>query len=626
MAQTFPGISELKSRVASDLMVAQRENLVLARAYYSLIFSVHFDDGTSIRHCDMVKHILLPPLREPTIPDPFVAQVFLKTLKQMIATPKLFAQAITEANIPDAFFAFTTFPALFGYFTTLEWCEHAAQLITDLISYGVSDNLLYHITLSFLFSCFSFTDALWVNLSERLWDMDTITDDLIQASITSSISDCVPLISGPVRIFVQAMMKTHSNVLTRAFIGGFLRMSLTNWLNFSEHGIVFSSGDVVLEYLSRIEKKSTAEFFTSLLCLDLGRIFVLPSYIRLAELPSETLVFSKCDIELMIDAFMPSSSQIPLLDALKSALERVNEEWMEPLGVSFFAPAGKDLRRGTPRLLPIPKLPESESTLFDEVLALSQKIEEQELVLTRQHEYNKALDIQKTLVRLRSSVFEEYIMKQAHTTRKLKQNIPEMIVNLLPNCKDRRRLVLPTFLAIINRFRPSDLRIPAHINTRFISLQKAKSQPDWNAISLTGNAKYILRLLPVLYRRRNLPLGQFFKVISFVMRQIHTICDHTYQKPECEAKVVEMCRDVLLASTPDHVIDVFLFFEKILFREAPFLKNLSFRRASEWNTFFQIMWGIIAQDSALLQECLQLTVRIPPEPRRTVSQEIQRLP
>ena len=110
------------------------------------------------------------------------------------------------------------------------------------------------------------------------------------------------------------------------------------------------------------------------------------------------------------------------------------------------------------------------------------------------------------------------------------------------------------------------------------------------------------------------------------MSHIYTFCDYVSSKLSCEIKVVDVCRDVLLASQSDHLIDAFLFFEKIVFREEPFLKNLSFRRTSEWNTFFQIMWSLIAQDDSLLQECLQLTVSLPAKARRTVSHELQYYP
>ena len=630
-AQTLPGIYPLKASVTERVNEIQRENVLLARAYYALIFAVYFDNGSTMKHSELVEHVLLSAGHEPIIPEPLLAQVVVKTLKLMSAQPKAFAQALTQAKLSSGVFAFLTFPAMFGYFTSVEGCEQAGQLLMDLVSRDVSDDLLHHLCLSFLFSCFSFTDALWVNVSERLWDVGPVRDETIYRALGKAINDCLPLVSGPVRALIHALLNGRPQLLKRVFVDGFLKMSLTNWLGFSEHGAVFSSGAQVLGYLDRIGSDPTALFLTSLLAMDVGLVPVLPSFIVLADLPCELLVFSRYDLEVMVETFEPNASQIPTFEMLRDEVSSVHDDRLAAMGFTFFAPLSRDRGRVYPSLFQIPNIPETpvagEPThLFEEVAKLHQAAVEQELVITRQHEYSVALSLQKTLVRLRSAYFEEYITREVtRTVRQFKGNIKDTIMEILLESSDKR-LVLPAFIAIINKFHPADFQIPTHINNRFISIQKAKDQPDWSAVCMTTHATYILRLIPILHRRRNLPVGQLFKIISFIMSHIHTFCDYVSSKLACEIKVVDVCRDVLLASQSDHLIDAFLFFEKIVFREEPFLKNLSFRRTSEWNTFFQIMWSLIAQDDSLLQECLQLTVSLPAKARRTVSHELPHYP
>ena len=628
-AQTLPGIYPLKASVTAKVTEIQRENVLLARAYYALIFAVYFDNGSTIKHSELVQHVLVSPGHEPIIPEPLLAQVVVKTLKQMSTNPKVFAQALTQSKLSNGVFAFLTFPAMFGYFTSVEGCEQAGRLLLDLVSCDVSDDLLHHLCLSFFFSCFSFTDALWVNVSERLWDVGPVRDETIHRALAKAINDCLPLVSGPVRALARELVNERPRLLKRVFVDGFLKMSLTNWLGFSEYGAVFSSGAQVLGYLDRVAADPTALFLTSLLAMNVGVVPVIPSFIGLADLPCELLVFSRCDLEAMVETFESNASQIPTFDMLKDEVGSISEEKLAALGFTFFAPLSRDKGKGYPSLFQIPEAPvvSDPTRLFEEVIKLHQAAIEQELVITRQYEYSVAFNLQKTLIRLRSAYFEEYITREVtRTVRQLKGNIKDTIIEILLDSSDKRRLVLPTFIAIINKFHPADFQIPTHINNRFISIQKANDQPDWGAVCMTTHATHILRLIPILHRRRNLPVGQLFKIISFIMSHIYTFCDYVSSKLSCEIKVVDVCRDVLLASQSDHLIDAFLFFEKIVFREEPFLKNLSFRRTSEWNTFFQIMWSLIAQDDSLLQECLQLTVSLPAKARRTVSHELPHYP
>ena len=151
--QIIPSVYEKRLASFEKLQILQQENLLLARSYYLLIFHLYFSESKILHHDDITIDILttnFDRIQGESPLDSFGTQVFLNAIKQFYNNPQVFASSLLNDqnllnNIP--IFAFSTFPALFGFFTSEDLFKQASQFLFELITLGAPDKVLIFLIL-----------------------------------------------------------------------------------------------------------------------------------------------------------------------------------------------------------------------------------------------------------------------------------------------------------------------------------------------------------------------------------------------------------------------------------------------------------------------------------------------
>jgi hypothetical protein len=312
----FPRAESLKTDLLSNLYSIQSSNVILARSLFLLIYSRYFEDPSHpfITPDDMLSDILLKPTDFVDTPNSLLSQLLSALIKQLCQDPSLLIDALTACKVPHSYFSFSVFPSLFGFYTSIEFCESAGHLLTQFVLSEIPSDLLSYLCLSFFFSAFFFCDTLWTTVRDELSRRPSFSADEAGSSIIHAVCHSLPLINTSLHELITTLELKRPYLLNQ-IVARFLTISFEIWWNHTGEGVGFISGDAVLRSLKGIADGSTVDI-TSALVGSLGECPVLPSFIGFCKMASETLIVSGCDCQLLVTGLRPVANRLPMFDAL----------------------------------------------------------------------------------------------------------------------------------------------------------------------------------------------------------------------------------------------------------------------------------------------------------------------
>lgn len=648
--QILPGIYDKRLASFEKLQILQQKNLLLARSYYLLIFHLYFSENKIMHHDDITIDILttnFDRIQGESPLDSFGTQVFLNAIKQFYNNPQVFASSLLNDqnllnNIP--IFAFSTFPALFGFFTSEDLFKQASRFLFELITLRAPDKVLIFLILSFFLSNFSFTDALWHTFYLNVSPLIQFKEETISDYLSKSISECSALISQSTHEVLKELLTRNSNLIATIFINYYLPITFELWLNHSNAGMSFSHGKEIINFFNQIKNTQRAILLSALFVMGTGRLSTTPSYFSSCAFSSEILYFSMYDIKTFVEAFKSLSAQIELYDTLVETSQKCEEAPFMTFPVTFCMSIDKVQRRESIFQFPHITLNEENEPdpIFEQLRLtiqrgmITQQIEQssiynsdafqhylltknladcveeaktQEYLIDLEIDHNIAKSFQRSLLNLRRYLFSEYIsqfIKESQFT-KGEGSIDKKSLRLLENCDDKF-LYIPTLIEAINESDTNQYRAPKDYHSRFLTITRSQIENNWKQAGQIGQIKYVLSLVPLLSKRKDLNIGQYFYLLDQCFRDARTITSHYFTKSNIEEEMSMLIQTIIQSANTEIALDIFLYFEKNIFRNIRFLSLMSPEQLKNWNLFIQMMWKTIEIDGTLFKQCIAIEI------------------
>jgi hypothetical protein len=623
-SRVFPRAEALKGKLLSGLYSIQQGNVVLARSLYLLIYSRYFDDPSRrvLAPADMLGDVLLKPAGFVDAPAPMLAQILAMFVKQICQDPTVLITALASAKVPQPYFAFAVFPALFGFFTSVEFCDAAGTFLIQSIQSEISPDLLFYLCLSFFFSAFAFCDTFWSAVCRELSIRPTFKRDEAGSALIHAICCALPLLSSPVHTLITALDRWRPQMLL-TLVSRLLRISFEVWCNCTGEGATFRHGEAVQNYLAGLSDGSSADL-TSAMVGSLGESPVLPSYTGFCSMASETMIFSACDCQVLVAALRPIAAAMPMFEVLERFADEIGADRFAPFAIKFFG----RIDHGCciyPPLFPVLdidrfrcdadpifeaalhqnadlKTPEFRRyALWKAAVHAQELTADFELAITLQQQQRIARDLHRSLERLKRGFFEKWTAANALD---ILANPVGAAVAFLSHAADREGLLVRTALQFANKL--SEPKIPADLLDACLAFSRNRCHLIWKRAGAIGQSRFVQRLVPLVAQRPSISWSQLFSLFSLLFTEIRTIANYQYNQETVIDGITVLLETVFGAANSARTFKAFLVFEKTLLRNGDFVRVLDRGTLSDWAQFFRMMLTTLAENQALLQSCIEL--------------------
>jgi hypothetical protein len=544
-------------------------------------------------------------------------QVILRCLKLIRQEPEKFAKVLLAnyKTIPVRFFAFTTFPALFQFFTGMESLEFAIGFVVELLTVGAPEDLVAPLFQSLLLATFPFTDALWSNFHRRVSSKSTMDDVAAISNLIASIEECAPLIPAKLIELMRRMFE-HNLELSATAILQHIRITFELWHAHCPGGMSFGCGESFLEFLSASKDFKNGNSATIANCFHQCHS-VVPAYpfsCELCDMSSESVVFSHGDFAAFRQAFDGAEPRPALFKAIE-VNDRVSR--FTPYVLDYFPNVDRRKIGFAHRLLFTCQNRTDtifDPTLFSEVKSANHSIGDNQQRLADLEDYFRLAmnlrfvhDFQSSIRRYRNAAFSEFTRHQFKRTSIRPSQMEELARQILRQPREDRSLVVALLPELLRIASFPDL--PQTFLTRFWDLRKAYLANAWPEVIQTAGVRYIIELVPEATRRQLTSFGEVFVLFSHLFASVRTIGDKHSYAPDEFAKLVKF---VSLNSEFPGILKVFLVFDKFVLQHKFFMSTLDDKVLHDWNAFSRVMWSMLVQDQTLSQDVTQfVTAEMP---------------
>ena len=667
--RVLPSAFEKKVETSTKIIEKQKNLVVLGRNIFHLLYHLFFSrhSGNDFSIDTLVGEILLEENDYIYSIDPLPTQILINLLKQLFHHPRSFAIALVKANIPEEEFpliAYTTFPAIFNYFTSLEITESAGFFILDLISAGAPNFMLKHLTCAMLFSTYTFSDCLWCSFA-RIYENYAFPDiKKIHAIFLETLQSSIQLLPYPLYFILRELAAIDIQLVFDIVFRTFLPVSFHLWYMRSPFALSLGHLSSMKNYFNSNSSwpSDMAVCVINAFIKNRGKIMKIVSFSNQCHLSSETMIFSKRDISVICRMFKPISESISMFNELETIGQSFSQSCYEPFTFAYFHRQVANWGLSIQSFLidyPVPIYEGNECTL-KKTQSLEDLDDEQELA----HVYEKAFQQYNDMVSkgycvssmhefFRSNEFLEFKHNKELSLLKLKAQDQEELIFLATAMKEiddftgsmkriyqhlvgcflkeladrlsnsskqfslaimnsilnaiicgHESLTMCAFIEVLNIVSLKNIELSHKlIDTIIKTLVTVKDPLD----SSLKQSRIIAGFPPMLTNRSHLRPGQFFVLLHFIIKSIKEITPQLKNiVPSDISSSIEpivVLKFVLRMSNCERNIVYFLFFEKILFRSS-FIKYVPHSIISDFNLFFQAMWELIGTNYQLLQELI----------------------
>jgi hypothetical protein len=532
----------------------------------------------------------------------------LRCLKSIRSDPKPFVNALIKSykGISLHFFAFSTFPAVYEFFTSEESIEYAVDFLLKMIEMKAPKDLVESLFQSMLFALWPFVDALWTNMhSGFAAKTEKNCDDVeIMMGFQAAIETCAPLVPPRIGQLIRDMVAWEPEMCASA-VWRCLKITFDLWYHHCPEGMSFGCG---IPFSTFLDESGAFELGHSIsivnqLVQNKAEVLAYPFNCELCVMACESIVFSQCDFAVFRKAFDGAEERPALFRAIEvdEPLTR-----LAPYCLDFFpSPDRKPNRR---LLFPLKTRadPLFDPSLFIEVhcdnAAVRQAITEDQqklleleecfrmkVILDHSHRFSESL------VRYRNAVFGRCCANDLRGQRIHPKEMADVAQQFLKHPRKDSSLVaaiLPELLrvAVLPELPPS-------LKERFWKIHQAYHQVAWQELHPTKEFTHISRLVPAATQRVLNNFGNVFRLFSYLFGEVDIIRRKHCSSPDNFAKFVKF---VSLASQYQNIIHVFLLFDKLVYQNKFFTSALDERIVGAWSVFTQMMWSLVTEDKELV--------------------------
>ncbi|EAY07909.1 hypothetical protein TVAG_064560 [Trichomonas vaginalis G3] len=648
--RVIPSAFEKKCEVSQTLTNEQRKIIILGRGYYHVLYKLLFlsEQTAKLSYNTLMKNVMISEKDYiPTI-DPLPTQIIINLLKLIYQQPRIFAISLIESSMPEKEFinfAFTTFPALFGFFTSQEFSEPAGLLVLDLIQAGGPDYMVENLTNSLLYSSINFIESFWCEFSREFTSSSSNTLKSIHESLVNSLNICVKLLPASIFFICRELASCNVELLFRIVFLSFLPQTFSIWSSRSPFGLSLTHPNLVIKYFQQNNTwpNENAVCILNAITKNVARVNKTPVFSVTCKLPYSLLIFSKKDVLSIYKAFKTITSKIQLFNELENSGKSIADGAYEPFMIQFFHRISPQ-RSKSFDIIPIPRYlcetfkPNSylenayvqytdllskgytEQTMHQffrssefqrykeqkELSILDIKIDDQNEAFKLSMAKYDVVQYEKTLYSLFSQTFGLVIydmkISKLHPVTLTTIFDLDSIIDKYIYGRDHLRSIL--FIEMLNTFRFENI-IP--IEKRIIEKVTYSIAKIVDPMDNIFSKSIPLSSLAMLFNKRiDIKAGQFLILISFVIENVIL-----FSKPPCAFAIYNptlMMKYIIRMSILDRDIFAFIFLEKIFLR-SNFIRRLPPSFVNSLNMYVQTMWELIGTDESSLADVLSYEIK-----------------
>ena len=579
----IPGLENYSKELKEKLSSLQIENVFTGRTFFLLLY-YWITDKKSDNFKICKENIMLAKKETTEHLDSLSSQVFVKMIKNIFLKPHEFVESLnTSYKYLDAnLFAYSTFPAIYGFFTTSYLTDNASSFVFELICSRLPDKFVSPIFTAFLFSAYSFSNQFWRYFSDFLFDNEVITESDILNLICVTMAITCSCIPPPLYLLLRGT-KTFRPELIESSFAFFLKTTLNLWINFSMDVTGFNNSDTIEEMVSNVlSKQENVALILSSFLNEKQRIDQLPSFIGNCKFKAEWLSLSHIDLVNLSIAYKPISSHIDMFKSFEKTIQA--KKTIDP-----FTPYAFNLFLKTKIYLP------KEPVLFQGEYTNAKL----DFMITLGFNLKKAESFQLNINDLRNVLISSYITKDLQSiTRAIPPSSLHPAVLRYVERGDPNFFIRCVFITLFDIISP--IRVSQSISNMFRQVMNETKSNVWKRNGFISNKIIQKYLLKYFKKHGKRTYGTMFKHITGFLKTFMIINDS--KKITHENDIFKI---FLTSLNYDEILETFIFLERIAFREPLFLKNMPPSLSTEWSNLFQILWEICSQNPKLLDQLLE---------------------
>jgi hypothetical protein len=147
-------------------------------------------------------------------------------------------------------------------------------------------------------------------------------------------------------------------------------------------------------------------------------------------------------------------------------------------------------------------------------------------------------------------------------------------------------------------------QLPDGLQQRFYDIRCKYKKSMYREVHPLRGSRYILELVPQATHREQTNFGDQVRLFSHLFGLVIKITEKHGSSAEDYAKLMKF---VSLGSEFKDIIQVFLFFNKLVFQNKSFISLLDENLVKVWNTFTQVMWALVMKDPKLQEGVLMFS-------------------
>jgi hypothetical protein len=571
---------------------------VLARAYYHQLYFLFFREPAvaALSVSELSRDVLLTDSTQLYIPSCMCGQVLLHCLKLLRSRPKHFADALLKnyVSIPIGLFAFSTFPALYQFFTAVESVEYGVQFVMHLLALRAPDDLVGALFQSLLFAVQPFSDALWAHFHSRFSARPAINEVVAISELTRSIDACAPLLPPKLCELVREVLAARTELCANAIVT-FLRTTFQLWYSHCPEGMSFGCGPSFLKFLDVSRNFANGNSVTICDRFIRGRSYVpvYPFNCELCGMLSEAVILSHADFAVFRRAFDGAEQREDIFKAIN-----IEEELgrFAPYLLDFFPNIDRRKNGLVNHLIFARKL--GADSLFHPEVAAIREIMELEDLFRMQLILRHVRSFQRSVVRFRNAAFAHFCRQTL--TPVLPRQMVEVASQILRHPREDRTLVGSLLPELLNVCILPEM--PPDFLPRFWAMQKDYLADAWTEMMATPRHKFIIDLIPEATRRDLPGFGDVFLLFSHIFWVVRKFAKRNGYTEIDDPRKLKVMKFVSLNCQFAGILRVLLFFDKLVFQNNYFMASLSEKLVKDWNSFSQMMWSTLIKDVELSRD------------------------
>jgi hypothetical protein len=594
--------------------------VTLARAFYYEIYFLFFRDPEipPLSRTELATDIILYDSAYFSTAGCMCGQVMLRCLKSIRSYPEKFAEVLVKSykGISFGLFAFSTFPAIFNFFTSVESIEFGVEFLLRLIELDNGECVVGPLFQSILFALWPFTDALWADFHRGFAAKTSKSFDEMScmSGLVSSIERCGPLLPGKIRALIRRMASSAPELCASSVLT-YLKITFELWYNHCPAGMSFGCGEPFMAFLEKSKDFVLGHSITIVSHLFQNRpeVLVYPFNCEVCMMACESMIFSLCDFEIFRKAFDGVEERPAMFQAIEvdDPLPRFS-----PYCLDFFP--SPDRKRNGCNGRSLFRLSPRDDTLFDPSLFVQIHSDEAELEKAIAEDQQKLLELEEcfrmkvilrhsrrfheSLVRYRNAAFGRYCKNELHGQRIPPKEMESVARQFLKHPREDPSLVaaiLPEILRVV-----ATPEAPPNLKERFWKIRQNYHAVSWKEVHPAKGSGRVVQLVPEATQRQLENFGEVFQLFSYLFGAVEKIRKKHSSSSNDFGKFVKF---VSLGSQYEDIIQVFLFFDKLVFQNKFFISALNEKLVKVWSTFTQIMWSLVMKDTELSKAVLQFS-------------------